>query len=101
MTVNEGYELTIGVFGTSDCTADARMVQLTLDEASPEDTVTPNTGPPPARAQPACGGGPLSLFGQSNYDGGAYSQYPDALEPVCADMARSDSPAPAASCATC
>jgi len=81
MTVNEGYQLTIGVFGTSDCT-----VQSTLDEPSPGDTVTPNTGPPPAGAQPICGG-QISLFGQSNDDGEGYSQYPYALEPVCADMA--------------
>lgn len=86
MTVNEGYQLTIGVVATSDCTADARIVQSTLDEASPGDTVTPNTGPPPAGAQPICGG-QISLFGQSNDDGEAYSQYPYALEPVCADMA--------------
>jgi hypothetical protein len=31
--------------------------------------------------------GQISLFGQSNDDGEAYSQYPYALEPVCADMA--------------
>jgi hypothetical protein len=86
MTVNEGYQLTIEVTGTSDCTKDASIVQSTLDDASPGDTVTPNTGPPPAGAQPICSG-PISVFGESNDNGEAYSEYPYALEPVCADMA--------------